>query len=235
MANQADIAYLEKERQERIESQRRLDLKCAGFPYRFVLATLAGYHVEADAQRNVRDSIAGYIETWPERYAEGRNLILTGPVGTGKTHLACALIRGVIERYGSRARYERAGAISDQVRRSYDGPEVSREQILAQLARANLLVVDEVGNQPRTEHERGLFYEILNARYERVLPTVLISNHTPAQFGDWLDPRSMDRIWECCDILTLGWQSMRQRAKAEGWLPDTSALEAEWERICASQ
>ena len=73
------------------------------------------------------------------------------------------------------------------------------------------LVIDEVGVQFGTETEKFIFYEVINRRYENVLPTVLISNLTSDELKTFIGDRAFDRFREDGGaILAFDWESYRK-------------------------
>lgn len=75
----------------------------------------------------------------------------------------------------------------------------------------SLLVIDEVGVAFGTESERTIFYQIINGRYERVLPTVLVSNLAEKDLPASIGERAMDRLREGGGVtLVFDWESYRK-------------------------
>jgi DNA replication protein DnaC len=59
-----------------------------------------------------------------------------------------------------------------------------------------LLVVDEVGAQAGTAYELGVLHEVIDRRYQLVLPTVVVSNLAAADLGRYIGDRALDRLRE---------------------------------------
>lgn len=210
----------EREREHRGQRVAQLT-RIAGIPPRYRLRTFDQYRIESAGQRQALSVVRGYARTFPERLEEGRNLVLTGSVGTGKTHLSVALLRWVIEQEALLCRYATAQAVSLRVRATYDkGAEETYQRVIADYVSPELLVLDEVGVQGRTDHERRIFYDVLNGRYEQMRPTVLVTNLAPAGLTDFLGERVMDRLQEGgCDLVRFDWQSYRAKAAQDDQLP----------------
>ncbi|NHX33749.1 ATP-binding protein, partial [Escherichia coli] len=79
----------------------------------------------------------------------------------------------------------------------------------------DLLIIDEVGVQFGSEAEKLILFEIINTRYERMKPTILISNQTREELGAFIGERVIDRMSDgggC--TLAFTWDSYRSRKHA---------------------
>jgi DNA replication protein DnaC len=85
----------------------------------------------------------------------------------------------------------------------------TEQDAIDDLLRPDLLILDEVGVQVGSEHEKLLMFEVLNGRYQELRPTVLISNLDVAELEAFLGHRVMDRYRECGSVLAFDWQSHR--------------------------
>ena len=197
---------MEQRRQQRTQTMIRL----AGIPERYQDASFEAFDAEADAAVRVREACRRYAETFPERLQSGTNLILSGGVGTGKTHLGCAIARYVIAAHQRQARYATVSDAVRQVRRTYDRTSEQTEQdVFDWLAGLPLLVLDEVGVQTGSEHERMVLFEIFNRRYSDMRPTVVISNLGCRDLTQILGERVIDRLLEDGTALAFTWASYR--------------------------
>lgn len=78
--------------------------------------------------------------------------------------------------------------------------------------RPDLLVIDEIGVQFGTETEKMILFDILNARYEQVKPSILISNLAIEELKTYIGERVLDRMWEGGgSILAFTWDSYRKQ------------------------
>ncbi|MBK5944814.1 ATP-binding protein [Halorhodospira halophila] len=213
----------DKERQRREERARQREhralvmLKRAGVPRRYRSADFESFEPVTEHARRIRDCCRRYAETFPSRLEAGTNLVLSGAVGNGKTHLACAIVRDVIQRHGYQALY--TSSVSDavrQVRRTYDpDSDKSESEILDYLGGVPLLVLDEVGVQTGSEHERMVLFEIFNRRYADMRPTILISNLGYQDLTRTLGERVIDRLLEDGTAFEFNWDSYRRSHATE--------------------
>jgi DNA replication protein DnaC len=124
---------------------------------------------------------------------EHQNIVISGMTGTGKTYLACALAQQAC-RKGYRALYRRAPRLLDELTLARaDGSYV---RLLAKLARADVLIIDDWGLHPLRDQDRRDLLEVLDDRYA-ARSTIITSQLPPSKWHDYLgDPAHADAI---CD------------------------------------
>lgn len=207
-----------KETAEREQREREKALKIAnlfhrsGIPARFSDRTLDGYHAESAGQARALKIANRYVEAFGE--TDGASLVLAGKPGTGKTHIACGIARALIEQ-GRSALFmtvlQALRHIKDTYRRDSDKSE---SDAIADLLRPDLLILDEVGAQLGSEHEKMLMFEVINSRYQECRATILISNLNASELTEFLGDRVMDRFREAGAVVAFDWQSHRGRRDA---------------------
>lgn len=131
-----------------------------------------------------------------------------------KSHLTAAIIQGAIEA-GKTAAYLSTYDLVLIARSTYGnrgGPSLKEE--LAALTEVDLLALDEVG--ARTGNEDGwLLAALIDARYRRQKPTIVVSNLAPQALTEYLGVRVMDRLCEGKGVIVpFAWESHRTRAIA---------------------
>jgi len=153
----------------------------------------------------------GYASTFPQRLANGDNLLMLGNYGTGKNMLA-ACICNHVAREGFTAVHTTVLKMLRRIKTTWrkDSKELEQD-VIDSFALPDLLVVDEIGVQFGSEAEKILTFEALNGRYEEKRPTILISNLTEmAELQAYLGERVLDRMREgATGVLTFGWESYR--------------------------
>ncbi len=124
---------------------------------------------------------------------EHQAVLITGPTGTGKTYVACALAQQAC-RKGFRAVYRRASRLFDELRIAHaDGSYV---RVLTRLARVDVLIIDDFAIAPVSDQERRHLLELLEDRYG-TRSTIVTSQLAPNDWHDYLaDPTLADAI---CD------------------------------------
>jgi DNA replication protein DnaC len=144
------------------------------------------------------------------------NVVLLGPPGVGKTHLAISLAIAAAQR-GRRVYY---GTLIDLITSLEQAQAAGRlTQRLAVLTHPSLLVVDEIGYLPITHTGAVLFFQLMNRRYEHA-STVLTSNKGFEQWGEVLGDDVMaaaliDRVLHHCHLVNIRGNSYRMREHTE--------------------
>ena len=176
--------------------------------------TLDGFDFDAVpmlSKAQVMALVAG--DSWLEK---GDNLLVFGPPGGGKSHLAGAIGLGLIEN-GWRVLFTRT---TDLVQRlQVARRELALESAIAKLDRYHLLMLDDLACVTRDQAETSVLFELISARYER--RSILITANQP--FGEWNrifpDPAmtlaAVDRLVHYATILELNVESYRRRAAVE--------------------
>jgi hypothetical protein len=126
---------------------------------------------------------------WRQMPAKG--LFITGLCGTGKTHLAAALVRSRMEQKAS-ALFRRASKLFRQFRDSYKR-EIPEECVLGPYESEPFLVVDDLGGGSGSDHERRIILDLLDARIDENRLTVVTSNCDIERFREW-DDRIASRL-----------------------------------------
>jgi DNA replication protein DnaC len=156
------------------------------------LTTACIEDIDYSAKRELDKAVVRQLATcrWVQ---EHQNVVITGATGTGKTYLACALSQQAC-RKGYRALYRRAPRLFDELTLARADGSYSR--LLKQLAKVDVLVIDDWGLTPPQEQERRDLLELLEDRYA-TRSTIMTSQLPPAKWHDQLgDPTVADAV---CD------------------------------------
>lgn len=142
--------------------------------------------------------------------AVDRGLLLTGPVGVGKTHLAVSILKGLTER-GFPCLFYEFGSLLKEIQDSYNtNTKTSELAVLAPVLNTGVLVLDEVGASKPTDWVRDTMAHIINTRYNDKKLTIFTTNYPDERrndreetLEDRIGTRLRSRLHEMCKTVTI--------------------------------
>jgi len=166
--------------------KRTVRLRARGIPLEYARGreTLETYRPTTARQMLALE----YALAWSQRKLVPL-LVLTGPVGTGKTHLAASALVRALDHIDAQDSFATAHFVvfDDLIRHlqaSFKPQFMSSEdELLGQYVDSDYLVVDDIGVKAPTSYTTGILFALINGRYESRRPTIIISNKSIGQLG----------------------------------------------------
>jgi DNA replication protein DnaC len=181
----------ERRRAEEAEKHRVLiaSYQSKGIPPRFYDSTWDNWLADSEAKKQALQAVRS--GAW------NTNLFLCGKSGTGKTHIAMCLAK-------DGATYRRLPDIFREIRENLD----SEQAAIDRYGSMKLLVIDEVGRQKFSPFEKNLFFEIIDKRWNNVLPSTLVTNMSEKEFCAEYGTAVLDRLRPV--LVRFDWESRRE-------------------------
>lgn len=163
---------------------RRL-VEAAAIPRRYQRCRFRSFHpADPDPRRQaqLKRALADcrrYVDSFLEEDGTFREtgLLFTGPPGGGKTHLAVAVLRELVERYRVRGHFVELTSLVHRIQATFErGTDLTKSDVLHPVLNAEVLVMDELGAQKLTPWLQDTLYLLINTRYTRRLTTLFTTN-----------------------------------------------------------
>lgn len=217
-AQQSPVETLERllaiEVETRFERRLRTNFRLSGLPMKKRLEDF-----DFEAQPQVPKAMIQELATL-RFLAQGENVILIGPCGVGKTHLAVGLAIRALEE-GRRVAFTTLHQLVSKVHQAQQRSRL--DGLLSNYLRADLLVLDEIGFLPLQSAEANFLFELVNARYQRQKALIVTSNKTFSQWEELFPERLLavallDRLLHHGHALNIQGESYRLKHRREAGL-----------------
>ena len=214
MQSEAEFARREQLAADRQREARLMDL-LRQVGDRYAGCRLANWRAATPKQREVREAVREWASRWPERAANGEGLVLYGPVGTGKDHLAFAAVRHLVERHGLSVRWLNGRAFVGEVRDRIEEGR-SERSLISGLTVPDIVVISDplppVGEL--TIHQADMMYRLVHSRYEARRVTVCTLNVAGDDEADRrLGTATWDRLCDQAWKIACMWETSRKPAR----------------------
>lgn len=157
----------------------------------------------------VMKAARNYVENFKTFKENGKGLLLYGNVGTGKTYVAAAIANALVDK-GVPALVTNFARISNKLQESFEG----KQAYLDDLNKFDLLVIDDLATERKTEYMQEIIFNVVDARYRSGLPMIITTNlalETLKNPPSVSDNRIFDRILEKCFPIEVKGKSHRRK------------------------
>jgi DNA replication protein DnaC len=187
----------------------------ARVPPRFARSELDNFEHDMNTQRHAWQKATAFVDAFP---IVDRGLLLYGPHGVGKTHLAVGILKACVRTKGARAFFFETRELLRLVRDTYNrSVEETEMEVLKPLLDADLLVLDDLGAERKSEWVQETLGLVVNTRYNAKRPTIFTSNlidvpdnTDPRSFIFQLGARTRSRLIEMCDWVEIQGADIRE-------------------------
>jgi len=201
--------------------QLRIDkFNRAGVPGEFAHSTLGTFAVRNEDVGEAHQAAAQFLRGFT---LGSRGLCFWGPVGTGKTHLATALVRELTLERGVACRFCDNLQLLQDLKMAYERREGTAE-LLEPLAEVDVLVIDDLGKGLGSKWEITVLDDVVNRRYNAGHTTLVTTNYpdkAASAIADGfetlqhrVDRRIYSRLKAMCDFHQLNGEDYRQSRRA---------------------
>jgi DNA replication protein DnaC len=213
------------------EKQIQLLLEKAGIPKRYQNCSFNNFEIHNDSHRDALRISRQFVKNYP---VQDIGLLFIGPCGVGKTHLAVAILRELIEKKGVPCAFFDFRDLIRDIQSTYD-PEadMSTSEVLEPVLTTPVIVLDELGAKRTTAWVEETVFYIINYRYNEKKLTIFTTNYLDKSdeedkrtefykkgeetLIDRIGVRLHSRLYEMCKIVEMWGEDYRKIAKQAGY------------------
>lgn len=188
----------------------------AYIPQRFKEKSFDNYK-PSEKNEKVYKEVLNFARKFYDHYENGGWLLMKGRYGTGKTHLAIAIIKKAAYWFASNYAEKRTDYPVDaiatkenlrpilfknvtdllqNIKKAYNHIDVDEDQVMWKYQTKPLLVIDDLGAEKPSDWQQEKLYSILDYRYRELKPTVITTNYSMGELIDRVSQRVVERIQE---------------------------------------
>jgi DNA replication protein DnaC len=221
-------------------------LEAARVPRRFRSCDFESFHdigPHSFSLRRAKSAALDYVNGFPDN---DKGLLFMGRPGVGKTHLAVAIVRGLIEKMSVAAFFYDVQDLLRQIQSTFDRDSgMSESELLEPVVGSELLILDDLGVRAPTAWALETLNHIITVRYNEKRATIVTTNLLdeapdeaaagrsgvagkeadgakrirPALLSDSIGPRMRSKLYEMCSVVHIDAQDARQHVSSADHRP----------------
>jgi len=197
-----DIKEFKENEEKKLEIERLVDRSNLG--RRFLNRTFNTFEKTKENELALKKAY-NYAINFSKCETDGKGLLLTGNVGTGKTHLVAAIANYLMFEKYIPVKFGNVTTLLGEIKNTYndEDSEVSEGDLIYSLSNVRLLIIDDLGKEKCTDWSNNIIYTIINNRYENYKPVIVTTNLSIAQLEDNIGSASVSRLIEMCEGIRM--------------------------------
>lgn len=192
-----DAEALRAKRAERLRKESNLGI-------RFSRRTFDSF--DASKDRDAYQKCLNYADHYND--SERNCLLIVGGYGTGKTHLAASIANRLMDN-GIPVLFDTFSGHLNKLKLEFNG---GKSVYLEQMKQTDMLILDDIGKEKQSEWSQSIMFDVINHRYEHMLPIVMTTNLNSEGLKDYLGGAVWSRLCEMCSGVQTKGSDYRQNA-----------------------